>query len=171
VACSLVWIVYVPFYASWYAWGGGMSFGPRFFQSFIPVTFLSSGVGFVWLFEKASRKSASAAIVVGFICLFIVALIPLQIAGLCVKNEEAVDISEVTGRSEPWTHIQLMALKLRRGIRHPEVYHKSDFTVLRSGEQDAEMDFRSNGTFQYLNDWWSLYLANKIRHTNLAIRP
>jgi hypothetical protein len=168
-ASVLVWLVYLPFYASWYAWDGGMGFGPRFFQSFIPFTFLSSGVGLAELFEKA-RSSGWAAVMAMVICLIVVFTIPLQIAGLGVKNEEAVRISAVTGRSEPWTHVQLMALKLRRGIRHPEVYHKSDFTSLRGGEQDTEMDFRSKRTYQYLNHWWSIYFANKIRHTNMDIQ-
>jgi hypothetical protein len=45
ISALLIWAVYLPFYASWWEWGGGMCFGPRFFQSFIPFTFLPSGMG------------------------------------------------------------------------------------------------------------------------------
>jgi hypothetical protein len=165
-ASLLVWLVYLPFYASWWAWDGGMCFGPRFFQSFVPFTCLSSGLGLVWLVNKARGNLWAAAIAI-VLCLFIVLTIPMQIAGLCIKNEQAVRISRVTGRSEPWTHLQLMVLKLSRGIKHPEVYHKSDFTELRGGDQDTEMDFRTKRTFQYLNHWWSIYVANKVRHTSM----
>ena len=165
VACLLVWVVYLPFYSSWYEWDGGMCFGPRFFQSFIPFTLLPGGFGLLWLAANA-RYSVWYGVVGVALCGFVLAIVPLQVAGLCIKNEEAVHISEITGRSEPWTHIQLMALKLRRGIRHPEIYHKSDFTRLAAGEPDTVMDFRSKTTFQYLNHWWSIYLANKLRNTN-----
>lgn len=164
-ACLLVWVVYLPFYSSWYAWQGGMCFGPRFFQSFIPLTLLPSGIGLTWLTLKARQAPWYGAIAVA-LCGFVVVTVPLQIAGLCLKNEEAVRISEITGKSETWTHLQLLALKLRRGIAHPEVYEKSDFTRLAAGEPDTAIDFRSKPTFQYLNHWWSIYLANKIRHTS-----
>ncbi len=165
---SLVWLVYLPFYASWWAWDGGMCFGPRFFQSFMPFTLLPSGAGLTWLAQRA-RKNVWAAVGVYATCLFVLFIIPLQIAGMSVSNEQAVLVSRFTGKSEPWVHVQLLALKLERGIKHPEVYHKSDFVTLHSGEADTEADFRNKARFQYLNHWWLLYISNKSRGTGKSI--
>jgi len=165
---SLVWLVYLPFYASWWAWDGGMCFGPRFFQSFMPFTLLPSGAGLMWLAQRA-RKNVWAAVGVYATCLFVLFMIPLQIAGMSVSNEQAVLVSRFAGESEPWVHVQLLALKLERGIEHPEVYHKSDFVTLHSGEADSEVDFRNKARFQYLNHWWLLYISNKSRGTGKSI--
>jgi hypothetical protein len=168
VVSSLVWLVYLPFYASWWAWDGGMCFGPRFFQSFMPLTLLPSGAGLTWLAQRA-RKNIWAAAGVYATCLFVLFMIPLQIAGMSVSNEQAVLVSRFAGESEPWVHVQLLALKLQRGIEHPEVYHKSDFVTLHSGEADTEADFRNKARFQYLNHWWLLYISNKSRDTGKSI--
>ncbi len=165
---SLVWLVYLPFYASWWAWDGGMCFGPRFFQSFMPFTLLPSGAGLAWLAQKA-RTSVWARAGVGALCSFVLLMIPLQIAGMSVSNEQAVLVSRFAGESEPWVHVQLLALKLERGIERPEVYHKSDFVALRSGEPDTVADFPNKARFQYLNHWWLLYISNKVRGTGKAV--
>jgi hypothetical protein len=170
VVSSLVWLVYLPFYASWWAWDGGMCFGPRFFQSFMPFTLLPSGAGLTWLAEKARKKSALAAVAVCAVSLFVILMIPLQIAGMSVSNEQAVLVSRFTGESEPWVHVQLLLLKLERGAEHPEVYHLSDFVGLHSGEPDTEANFRNKARFQYLNHWWLLYISNKIRGTGKAVQ-
>jgi hypothetical protein len=168
LASSLVWLVYLPFYASWWAWDGGMCFGPRFFQSFMPLTLLPSGAGLMWLAQRA-RKSVWAKVGVGALCSFVVLLIPLQIAGMSVSNEQAVLVSHFAGESESWAHVELLAIKLGRGIKHPEFYHKSDFVALRSGEPDTEVDYRSKARFQYLNHWWLLYISNKLRGTGKLV--
>jgi hypothetical protein len=165
---SLVWLVYLPFYASWWAWDGGMCFGPRFFQSFIPFTLLPSGAGLTWLAQKG-RKSVWSKVGVWAASLFVIIMIPLQIAGMSVSNEQAVLVSRFAGESEPWVHVQLLVLKLERGIEHPEVYHKSNFVALHSGEPDTAADFRNKARFQYLNHWWLLYIANKVRGTGKAV--
>ena len=165
---SLVWLVYLPFYASWWAWDGGMCFGPRFFQSFMAFTLLPSGAGLAWLAQKA-RTSVWAKTGVGALCSFVLLMIPLQIAGMSVSNEQAVLVSRFAGESEPWVHVQLLALKLERGIEHPEVYHKSDFLALRGGEPDTVADFPNKARFQYLNHWWLLYISNKVRGTGKAV--
>jgi hypothetical protein len=164
LASSLVWLVYLPFYSSWWAWDGGMCFGPRFFQSFMPLTLLPSGAGLMWLALRA-RKNVWAKVGVGALGSFVLLLIPLQIAGMSVSNEQAVLVSHFAGESEPWVHVQLLAIKLGRGIKHPEFYHKSDFVALHSGEPDTEVDYRTKARFQYLNHWWLLYISNKLRGT------
>jgi hypothetical protein len=168
LASLLVWVVYLPFYASWWAWDGGMCFGPRFFQSFMPFTLLPGGAGLMWLVERA-RTSVWSKAGVGALCSFVVLMIPLQIAGMSVSNEQAVLVSHFAGESEPWVHVQLLALKLERGIKHPEVYHKSDFVTLHNGEPDTEVDYRAKARFQYLNHWWLLYISNKLRGTGKAV--
>ncbi len=165
----LIWAVYLPFYASWWEWGGGMAFGPRFFQSFIPVTFLPAGAGLLWLFEKGRHQTKWATAAAAAICGAIVLTLPLQISGFSVRDEQAVLVSRAAGRSEPFTHLKLLQLKLTRGIRHPELYLKSDFTQLHPGEPDTVLDFRSKPTYQYLSYWWAIYFANKIRHTNSTL--
>ena len=75
-------------------------FGPRFFQSSIPFTLLPGGFGLLWLAANA-RYSVWYGVVGVALCGFVLAIVPLQVAGLCIKNEEAVHISEITGRSEP----------------------------------------------------------------------
>jgi hypothetical protein len=96
-------------------------------------------------------------------------MIPLQIAGMSVSNEQAVLVSRFAGESELWVHVQLLALKLGRGIKRSEVYHRSDFVALRNGEPDTEVDYRAKARFQYLNHWWLLYISNKIRGTGKAV--
>jgi hypothetical protein len=164
----LVWLVYLPFYASWWAWDGGMCFGPRFFQSFMPFTLLPSGAGLMWLAQRAQRR-VWAKVGVGALCSFVLLMIPLQIAGMSVSNEQAVLVSRFAGESELWVHVQLLALKLRRGIKRDEVYHKSDFVALHNGEPDTEVDYRAKARFQYLNHWWLLYISNKVRGTGKAV--
>jgi hypothetical protein len=168
LASLLVWLVYLPFYACWWAWDGGMCFGPRFFQSFMPFTLLPSGAGLMWLAQRA-RQSVWAKVGVGALCSFVLLMIPLQIAGMSVSNEQAVLVSRFAGESEPWVHVQLLALKLGRGIKRPEVYHKSDFVALHNGEPDTEVDYRAKARFQYLNHWWLLYISNKLRGTGKAV--
>jgi hypothetical protein len=169
LVCSLVWALYLPFYASWWAWDGGMCFGPRFFQSFMPLTLLSSGAGLLWLVQRTREKSRWAAFAAVALSLFVVIMIPLQVAGMSVSNEQAVLVSRFTGESEPWVHVQLLFIKLERGIGHPEVYRRSDFVALHGGEADSEMDFQNKARFQYLNHWWLLYISNRIRGTGKAV--
>jgi hypothetical protein len=168
LASLLVWLVYLPFYASWWAWDGGMCFGPRFFQSFIPFTLLPSGAGLMWLIQKG-RASVWARTSAVALCSFVVVMIPLQIAGMSISNEQAVLMSHFAGESEPWVHLQLLALKLERGIKSSEIYHKSDFVALHNGEPDSEVDYRAKARFQYLNHWWLLYISNRIRGTGKAV--
>ena len=160
-AVLATWVVYVPFYASWWAWEGGMCFGPRFFQSFLPVTLLFAAV-------SIGRPGGLPRPLVAALAGVVLALVPLQLAGLEIKNEEAVHISEATGRSEPVAHLQLLALKLRRGLRGTEVYHKSDFFPVPPGQPDPVLDYHDKRTFQYLNNWWSIALANHLRHASGA---
>jgi hypothetical protein len=164
----LVWLVYLPFYASWWAWDGGMCFGPRFFQSFMPLTLLPSGAGLMWLAQRA-RQRVWAKAGVGALCSFVLLMIPLQIAGMSVSNEQAVLVSRFAGESELWVHVQLLALKLGRGIKRSEVYHRSDFVALRNGEPDTEVDYRAKARFQYLNHWWLLYISNRVRSTGKTV--
>jgi hypothetical protein len=168
LASLLVWLVYLPFYASWWAWDGGMCFGPRFFQSFMPITLLPGGAGLMWLAQRA-RQSTWAKAGIGALCSFVLLMIPLQIAGMSVSNEQAVLVSRFARESELWVHVQLLALKLERGIKRPEVYRKSDFVVLHNGEPDTEVDYRAKARFQYLNHWWLLYISNKVRGTGKAM--
>lgn len=155
-----IWAIYVPFYASWWAWGGGLCFGPRFFQSFIPVTLLFSGI-IVHKPERLLRPSLA------LLYLITIALIPLQFAGLEVKGEQATHVSEVSGRPEPVSHLQLLRLKLWRGIYAPEVYRRSDFVSLKPAEPDTVIDFQSKRTFQYLDNWWLIAIANHVRRVSI----
>jgi hypothetical protein len=158
-AVLAMWAVYIPFYASWWAWGGGMCFGPRFFQSFIPVTMLFASLPLLRLRDSKPLRLVSAAA-----ALCVIVLIPVQIAGLEVKNEEAVHASELTGLPEPFVDLRLLALKLERGPRAPEIYHKSDFVSVPPGSPDPVMDFSAKRTFQYLNNWPLIALADRLRH-------
>lgn len=98
--------------------------------------------------------------------------LPLQLAGMCVKGHQAEAVSAVTHES-PWLcHMKLLSLKLRRGLYATEQYRKSDFIPLSEGEKDMDIDHRKFRTYQYLNHWWSILLANRARYSRMLIeRP
>jgi hypothetical protein len=90
--------------------------------------------------------------------------LPIQIAGTEVKDFEAICTQKVTGQSQLYVQIRLVELKIARGIRSPEKFKVSDFRRLVRGEPDQAIDFSAYPTFQYLDQWWSIYLANRLRH-------
>lgn len=165
---ALTWALFFPLYGTWWAWDGGWCFGPRFFGSFIPLTLL--GAGFSLGLAKATpieggtrpRLSRTARFAASLVC---AASLPIQFAGTVVKDNEAIFTGEITGQSQLYLQMRLAELKLARGIRSPEIFHVSDFKNLSPGSPDVVIDYRRRTTYQYLNQWWSLYLAARLRHT------
>jgi len=96
--------------------------------------------------------------------------VPLQVAGMSVKDHQAVAISEITRDPQWLSQMKLLRLKASRGWRSPEVYRKSDFVRLAAGEADTEINHRSFYTYQSFNHWWSLLLANRLRQNRSPIK-
>lgn len=164
-ACvATLWLLLLPFYASWHAWRGGMSFGPRFLSTLLPLSVLPIGELLSALLlrvrERPRAPGAAALLTLTLVSCF--ASLPLAVAGASVKMHQAYAIADITGRSSVRVQLTLLELKLARGPRGPEVYRKSDFGV-PAPQGDVVIDQRRFRTYQWLNHWWALVWAWKSR--------
>jgi hypothetical protein len=159
----VAWVILVPLYASWHSWEGGFSFGPRFLFTLVPLSVLPAGHWCAAKLYGHQRARWTRYLVASLLFLILAFSVPFQMAGASVKDYQAYTIAEVTGETVWCTKLKLLWMKLGRGIRGPEVWRKSDFVRLNAGEPDCVFDDRSCRSCQYLNYWWSLYLANRAR--------
>ena len=88
---------------------------------------------------------------------------------MCVKDHQAIAVSKITHEPQWLCQMKLLSLKLRRGMYVPEQYRKSDFVALAPGEEDVDIDHRQFRTYQYLNHWWSIVLANRLRYARIVV--
>jgi hypothetical protein len=115
------------------------------------------------------RRRTAATTVGALLALGLVCEVPVQLSGMCVKDHQAIAISKITHEPQWLSQMKLLSLKLRRGLDVPEQYRKSDFVALAAGEDDVEIDHRRFRTYQYLNHWWSIALANRARGSAIVV--
>jgi hypothetical protein len=159
------WLIRVLLYASWHSWDGGFGFGPRFLFTLVPVSVVPAGQYCVERFYCNQRARWKRLLATGLLLLILGFSVPLQIAGASVQDFQVCMVAEATGETMWCTTLKLLRMKLARGIYSQEVWRKSDFVRLKAGEPDQVLDDRQCHGCQYLNYWWSLYIANRVRGT------
>jgi hypothetical protein len=155
LAVILAWLVYLPVYASWWAWGGAGCFGPRFLYILMPVTLLPAGI----VVDAALRGPCTQAplrwLYRGILGAALLVGLPIQWSGVSVMDNQAIRTAGMLGISQLHAQMRLLQLKLMRGISAPEVYRKSDFVSVNAEEEDTLLDFRKEPlSYRYLNHWW-----------------
>jgi hypothetical protein len=160
--------LYFALYAAWHCWWGGLCFGPRFLYPLTAIASLPVGPSLCAWTGRLEHRAASA-VVWTVLSLALLAELPIQLSGMCVKDHQAAAVSEITHEPQWLSQMKLLSLKLRRGFDAPEQYRKSDFVALTPGEGDVSIDHSRFRTYQYLNHWWSILLANRARYSRTVV--
>ena len=166
------WLVFLPLYSSSSWWFGGQAFGPRFLLVLVPVTALAAGPAISALLDRLEPwRAGRTALLVALACLASGALL-FQVAGMSVRDHQADTIAREVMKPAWWVKIRLLELKVRRGIGGAEVYRVSDFSDFGRGQGargDTVIDHSAYRTYQGLNHWWWLAMANRKHGRGLGL--